>query len=664
MSERPGTSPGSASDRARDAAPAAVPYGSWASTISAQDVAAGALRLGSVALDDDDIYWAEGRPDEGGRIVVVRWRSDGRVEDVTPPGSNVRTRVHEYGGAAFSVSGGTLYYVEFADGRLYRLAPGLPPQPLTPAGAWSYADASLHPSRPWLTCVREDHTVSGGEPDTTLVTIALDRPGDPPRVVASGRDFYAAPRFSPDGSRLCWLAWDHPRMPWDGSEVWVADVNDDGTLSGARCVAGGETESIFGPGWSPDGTLYFASDRSGWWNLYRARAGRVERVHAMDAEFGRPMWQLGMTTWAFAGPARLVVSYQQLGRWRLATFDLESGRFEPVATDLEPGENIAATRSHAVFVGGAAAAPDAVVRLDLATGEAQTIRRAAGRSFEPGDISVAEAIEFPTDDGLTSHAFFYAPRNQGAVAPAGDRPPLIVISHGGPTASTSTRLNLEIQYWTTRGFAVADVNYGGSSGYGKAYRQRLNGQWGVVDVADCVNAARYLVEARGADPERLIIRGRSAGGYTTLAALAFRPGVFKAGASYYGISDLEAMARETHKFESHYLETLVGPYPDRQDLYIARSPIHVVDRLACPLVLFQGAEDRVVPPNQAEMMAAAIRQKGLPVALLVFPGEQHGFRRRETIARCLEAELFFYATVFGFPAADRLTPVEIENLDG
>ena len=640
--------------------PLAAPYGTWKSPIAAQTVAAGALRLGSVALDDDDIYWIEGRPDDAGRNVLVKRSADRRIADVTPPGTNVRTRVHEYGGAAYTVSHGIVYYAEFADQRLYRLEPGGTPEALTPpGGGWFYADCSIDPSRRRLVCVREDHTASEREPVTTLVSLPLAGPPGAGEVIVSGHDFYSTPRFNPDGSRLSWLAWRHPNMPWDGTELWVANVSDAGALDQPRRVAADATDAIFQPGWSPDGTLYFVSDRTGWWNLYRVRGDdRIEVVHAMDADFGRPQWQLGMSTWAFAGASRLVVSYQELGRWRLATIDAETGRFTPVRTNLEPGENITASQSHAVFTGGAAAAPDAVVRVDLETGSAETIRAASDLVIDIGYLSTPEPIEFPTDGGLTAHAFYYAPSNLDFTPPVDDRPPLIVISHGGPTASTSARLNLEVQYWTSRGFAVVDVNYGGSSGYGRAYRRRLNGQWGVVDVADCVNAAKHLTAHGQADPDRLAIRGRSAGGYTTLAVLTFREGVFKAGASYYGISDLEAMARETHKFESRYLDSLLGPYPASREVYRARSPIHFVDRLSCPVIFFQGLDDRVVPPSQSRIMADALRAKGLPGALLTFEGEQHGFRKNDTIVSCLEAELDFYGAVFGFVPWDRLAPAQ------
>jgi dipeptidyl aminopeptidase/acylaminoacyl peptidase len=639
------------------------PYGTWMSPIAARTVAAGALRLSGVALEGDDIYWIEGRPEEGGRNVIVKRSADGRIADVTPAGTNVRTRVHEYGGGAYTVCRGSVYYSEFADQRLYRLEPGGTPDPLTPRGDWFYADGSIDVARRRLVCVREDHAAKGLEAVTTLVSLPLVGPPTAGEVICSGHDFYSTPRLNPDGSRLSWLAWRHPNMPWDGTELWVADVERDGTLARPIQVTGNDTDAIFQPGWSPDGTLYFVSDRTGWWNLYRVRDGEAEPVCAMSADFGRPAWQLGMSTWAFADGARLVVACQQLGRWRLATIDSQTGAFTPVPTDFEPGENLVATRSHAVFVGGSVVARDAVVRVELTTGTAETIRAVSDVVLDTDYLSAPEPIEFPTEGGLTAHAFHYAPRNRDFTAPPGERPPLIVVSHGGPTASTSTRLSLEVQYWTSRGFAVVDVNYGGSSGYGRAYRRRLNGQWGIVDVADCVNAATYLAARGQADPDRLVIRGRSAGGYTTLAALTFRPGVFKAGASHYGISDLEAMARETHKFESRYLDNLIGAYPAQRDIYRDRSPIHFVDRLACPLIFFQGLEDAVVPPNQARMMADALRARGLPVALLTFEGEQHGFRKDDTIVRCLEAELYFYRAVFGMASADYPSPIVIDNLE-
>jgi dipeptidyl aminopeptidase/acylaminoacyl peptidase len=619
--------------------------------------------LSRVVLDGDDLYWLERRPDEGGRSVVVARSPAGRIADVTPEGTNVRTRVHEYGGAAYTVAQGITYFSEFADQRVYRLERGGVPEPITPPGKFCYADYTSDPVRPRLVCVREDHTAPDREAVTTLVSLALDGPSAAVTVIASGHDFYSTPRFNPDGSRLGWLAWRHPDMPWDGTELWTADVGADGRLGPPTLAAGGVGESIFQPGWSPDGTLYFVSDRGGWWNLYRLRAGQVEAVHPMAAEFGRPQWVFGISTWAFADPSRIVSAYLEDGTWRLASLEVGSGALVPIDVEVQPLDNLVVTATHAVFVGSSPRAPDAVVRVTLATGAVETIRVASTITIDPGYLSIPEPLEFPTADGLTAHAFYYPPCNRDFTPPVTERPPLIVVSHGGPTAMHRPTLGLDVQYWTSRGFAVVGVNYGGSTGYGRAYRERLNGQWGVVDVADCVNAAAHLAAHGKADADRLIIRGNSAGGYTTLAALAFRPDVFKAGASYYGISDLETMTRDTHKFESRYLDRLVGPYPAARDVYRARSPIHYVDRLSCPLILFQGLEDQVVPPDQSQMMADAVRAKGLPVALLVFEGEQHGFRKADTIVRCLEAELYFYGVVFGFTPADAIAGVPIDNLD-
>jgi len=645
-------------------------YGTWPSPISAEAVATQGVRLGSVAVDGDDVYWLERRPNEGGRSVLVRRRADGRLEELTPQGFNVRTRVHEYGGGAYVVAAGDVYFSNFSDQRIYRGGDAGsreqdPAYAVTPAGGWFYADFTYDSTRRRLIAVREDHSQKQREPETTLVGIALDGSQNAGEVIASGYDFYSTPRTSPDGTRLAWLAWRHPQMPWDGTELWVADITAAGALERAARVAGGSTESIYQPGWSPDGTLYFVSDRDGWWKLYRWDGSLSHAVitnASPDAEFGRPQWIFETATWAFAGPSRMVVSYTRSGRWHLGVVNLASGVMSSLAPGLEPREWLTATATHAIVVAGSARASDAVMQIHLDTGEAEPLKTASPVDLDSAFISEPDAIEFPTGRGLIAHAFVYRPRHPEYTGAHGERPPLIVVSHGGPTTATTARFEVAIQYWTTRGFAVADVNYGGSSGYGRPYRDRLNGQWGIVDVEDAVNAARYVVAQGKADPNRLIIRGGSAGGYTALAALVFHPGVFKAAASYYGISDLEVLQHDTHKFESRYSDTLVGPYPEARELYRARSPIHFVDRLSCALILFQGLEDKVVPPNQSEMMADAVRRKGLPVAYLSFEGEQHGFRKAPTIVRSLEAELFFYGAVFGFTPADTIDPVPIDNL--
>ena len=641
-------------------------YGTWPSPIDARMVASQGLRLSAVSIDGDEIYWVEGRPSEAGRSVLVRRTADGAIEDVTPAPFNVRTRVHEYGGGAYVAAGGDVYFSNFSDQRLYRLERGGSPEPMTPDGKWFYADAVVDRRRHRLICVREDHSNADAEPVNTLVAVPVTGPPTAGVVLASGYDFYSTPRLNADGSRLSWICWRHPRMPWDGTELWVADVAADGSLRNATRIAGGEAESIYQPGWAQDDTLYFASDRDDWWRLYRWRSGDgIEPVLAHPpaaAEFGRPQWVFGTATWAPAGEGRLAVAFARHGHWSLATIDTAAGELRPIAAGIEPHDWLSATSTHAVIVGASATSADAVLRIDLRTGAVETLRGSSTAQVEERYLSTAETITYPTDDDAEAQAFYYAPRHPDCRAPDGERPPLVVISHGGPTTATAGTLDLRIQFWTTRGFAVVDVDYGGSSGYGRSYRDRLKGRWGIVDVADVTNAATHLVRRGLADPERLIVRGGSAGGYTTLAALTFHPGVFAAGASYYGVSDLEVLARDTHKFEARYLDSLVGPYPASRDVYRARSPIQFVDRLSCALILFQGLEDRVVPPNQSAMMADAVRRKGLPVAYLTFEGEQHGFRKADTIIRSLEAELFFYGAAFGFEPADPLLPTEIDNL--
>jgi dipeptidyl aminopeptidase/acylaminoacyl peptidase len=654
------------------------PYGTWPSPITAAAVAAQGFRLASVALDGEDVYWIEARPLEGGRHVVVRMTPDGVTRDVIPAGFNARTRVHEYGGGSYAVSQGLVCFSNFSDQRLY--AAGFDratPVAMTPEGAWQYADGVIDRDRGRFICVREDHTAAAREPVNTLVAIPLHGRGggDAVRtlsageVLASGHDFYATPRLSPDGQMIAWLCWNHPQMPWDGTELWAARLSGEG-LEDARRVAGGPDESIYQPGWWADGTLCFASDRTGWWQLYRigvtgrsgATPAEVMANAPVESEFGRAQWALGTQTWAAAGPDRLVVSYTTRGRWSLAVVDLATRLLTDLPVELDPHEWLAADDTRVVLVGSSPRDAPTVVRIDMRSGACDTLRAAPIDDVPKGCLSEPQEISYPGTRGAV-HAFYYPPANQGVSAPSDERPPLIVISHGGPTTATSAMLDLRVQFWTSRGFAVLDVNYGGSTGYGREYRERLRGAWGIVDVEDVIAGARELVARKLADSARLAVRGGSAGGYTTLAALTGHPEVFRAGASYYGVSDIEGLARDTHKFESRYLDSLVGPYPAMADEYRRRSPIHFVDRLSCALIFFQGLEDRVVPPDQSALMADAVRRKGLPVAYLAFAGEQHGFRRAETIARCLEAELFFYGAVFGFEPADRIEPVGIDNLE-
>ena len=652
--------------------PTISPYGSWKSPITADLLLGGSVNLSQPRLDGDDVYWLEGRPAERGRNVIVRRSPDGTTADVTPPGFNARTRAHEYGGGDYTVRDGVVYFANDADQRLYRQRPGEAPQPLTAENGARYADIQVDAARGRLLAVREDHS-GPGEAANSLVAIALD--DGAVTALAAGNDFYSSPRLSPDGRHLAWLTWNHPNMPWDGTELWLAELDGDGMPRDARRVAGGPAESIFQPEWSPpgagdSGALHFVSDRSNWWNFYQlGDDGHAQPLYPMDAEFGLPQWVFGMSTYAFIDADTILCTFTKDGQRFMALLDTLGGTLRPL--DLAyAGTMIAAGGGRAVYVGASPTEAAAVVLLDLSGGRtgvrstpdrSQILRRSTDFAVDEGYLSIAEPVEFPTEGGLTAHGYFYAPRNRDYAAPPGELPPLIVTSHGGPTSATSGDLNLSRQYWTSRGFAILDVNYGGSTGYGRAYRQRLNDNWGVVDVDDCINGARWLVEQGQVDGERLIIRGGSAGGYTTLRAITAHR-VFKAAASYYGVSDAEALARDTHKFESRYSDSLIGPYPARRDLYVERSPIHFAYDCSAALILFQGLEDKVVPPDQSEAMFVAARNKELPVAYVAFEGEGHGFRQAATIKRAMENELYFYGRVFGFEPGEPLEPVEIENL--
>jgi dipeptidyl aminopeptidase/acylaminoacyl peptidase len=605
-------------------------------------------------LDGSDIYWTETHPEKQGRSLVYRKRSDGAVEAVTPDDANawnVRTRVHEYGGGAFTVADGVVTFSNYADQRLYRQDRGQAPRPITmppangPAAALRYADGAIDVRRNCVFLVQEDHAEPGAVRNM-LARVDLDG-AVPLRIVASGHDFYAAPRLSPDGKQLAWLTWDHPNMPWVTTDLWVAEVKTDGSLGSPRQVAGGPEEALCQPQWSPAGELTFVSDRgSGWWNLYRERNGRVEPVLEMEAEFGTPQWNFNTSTYGFASEDRLVCAYVKDGIWKLGIIETGSGKFAEIATRFTDISQVRAGAGRVVFLGGSGTEPLALIELDLKTGAERVVRASAvvSDAVRPY-ISKPQAIAFPTTGGEVAHAFYYPPVSPAYSAPSGERVPILVKSHGGPTSSASGTLSLSVQYWTSRGFGYLDVDYRGSTGYGRAYRLRLAKAWGILDVEDCACGARYLVETCNADPERLAISGGSAGGYTTLRALTAAEKTFHAGASYYGVSDLAALARDTHKFESRYLDWLIGPYPQEEKTYAERSPINHIDKLTVPVIFFQGTEDEVVPPNQTQMMVDGLKERNLPVAYFLFEGEQHGFRKAENIRRALDAELYFYAAL-------------------
>jgi dipeptidyl aminopeptidase/acylaminoacyl peptidase len=638
------------------------PYGSWKSPITSDQIVSDLIGLSQPLIDGSDVYWIEMRPTEAGRAVIVRRDGSGVTSDVNPPPFNARTRVHEYGGGDYTVRDGAVYFSNFSDQRVYAVIEGNLPQPITPIADYRYADAVIDHSRGRLICVREDHTQAGREAVNTLVSLRLAGDETAEQVLAAGYDFFSSARLNADASKLAWLSWNHPNMPWDGTELWVGTLDENGLLSRSQRVAGGSEESIFQPEWSADGTLYFVSDRTGWWNLYRINSnGSVEPMCELEAEFGMPQWGFGMSTYAFESPDRIVCAYIRNGISQLALIDTRTKQFEPIDCEYTDIRFVRASAGQALMRAGSPSEAAAIVRFDLQERTFEVLRRSSNLEIDAAYLSTPRAVEFPTEGGLTAHGFFYPPKNRDYRAPDGELPPLLVESHGGPTAAAATAMSLGIQYWTSRGIAVLDVNYGGSTGFGRDFRQRLKDKWGIVDVDDCVNGAKYLVAQGEVDGDRLMITGGSAGGYTTLCALTFRD-AFSAGASHYGVSDAEALAKETHKFESRYLDGFMGPYPEKREVYFARSPINFTDHLSCPVIFFQGLEDKVVPPNQAEIMVEALRQKGIPVAYLPFEGEQHGFRQAKNIKRALDAELYFYSRVFEFELAEPVEPVEIDNL--
>lgn len=646
-----------------------APFGSWPTPITSELVVTAAVRLSELQTDGADVVWSEGRPGERGRTQLVRRAADGTTVDLLPDGMDARSAVHEYGGGAWWVRDGITWFTEWADQRLYRLPPGGPPEALTPHPARPrgdrYADGDVSPDGTSIVCVRERHDGPAAT-DVRNEIVRLDAGAlSQPEVLVTGPDFVAAPRFGPDGTTLAWVQWNHPSMPWDATELLVRDLgNGEQTV-----VAGGPGESVSEPRWHPDGSLWFVSDRTDWWNLYRWTPGSdIEAVVRTDAEIGGPAWAFGSARYVVLADGRVV-----FGRRRAGYDGLGVREVDGALVDLDvPFSLVSAVRAAGVgavaVVAGSPTAEQGVFVVDVATSSVDTVRPPRDLGLDPGYLSVPEPVSFPSADGAgtprTAHGMLYLPAHPDVEGPDGEHPPLLVVIHGGPTGAAVPALNLGVQYWTSRGFAVVDVDYGGSTGYGRAYREELLGQWGVIDVADCLAAAGWLAAQGRVDGNRLCIRGSSAGGYTVLAALARADTLFAAGADHFGVADLEALACDTHKFESRYLDRLVGPYPAARDVYVERSPMHHVERLTRPLIVLQGSEDAIVPPSQSEKIVQALRERRVPVAYLLFDGEQHGFRRAENIRRALDAELSFYAQVLGFslPAEEGIAPVEVENL--
>lgn len=615
-----------------------APYGRWKSPITPAMTSRSdkSNRSTDILVKDGKIYWTELRTAEKGRTVLVCRSPDGSVNDVVPQGFDVRTKVHEYGGGAYTEHQGVVYFINNKDQILYSVRPGELPKPLT---SGSIRLANFQGCAHGLVAIGEEHTSKGV--DNFLALVSTDS-GQIIRL-DEGHDFYASPALSPDGRRLAWITWDHPNMPWDATQLWTADFVE-GKLENKKCVA--EGEAIFQPQWSPKGILYFISDRSGWWNIYRLAGDQTENVYPMKAEFGLPHWRFGMSTWGFTGKnEQILCAYLENGFGKLSLLDPTSQKFKIMDLPYSDFSQISIGDGFAVMMMGSPTVPRRVMRLDLKSLEALPVDSSDKFDISSEYFSVPQHIEFPSTNGRKAFGYYYEPKNKDYKGPEGQLPPLLVLSHGGPTGWADPVFNLKVQYWTSRGLAVIDVNYGGSAGFGREYRDSLKGQWGIIDVQDCENAALYLAEKGLVDRHKMAIRGGSAGGYTTLAALAFTK-TFSAGASYYGVGDLAALAKDTHKFESLYLDSLIGPYPACEKLYQERAPLAHADKISCPVIFFQGADDKVVPKNQAEMMYEALRSKGIPTKLIIYENEEHGFRQKEHIEDSLIKELDFYLEVF------------------
>ena len=633
-------------------------YGEWLSPVTAAMIAAGGVRLGDIQVDSQTLYWVESRPAEKGRNTLMRSEHTGEVSEMLFGPHNVRSRVHEYGGGAFCVQGDQLYFSNDLDRQVYRCQNNSPPQPLTHAPESRFADLVLDTRRKRLIAVREQHREGVTAPQNTLVGISLS--DGAVQTLASGADFYSNPVIAPDGGQLAYLKWNHPNMPWDGTWLQVAHFAADGSLTNDMHIDGGDDVSIFQPQWSPDGKLYFVSDRSGWWNLYCWDGHSVAPLLKMSVEFGLPQWVFGMSTYAIASDQLIVAAFTQGGEWRLAQIDAATGRHHVYDLPFTEITQVRCNGGMAYFQGASPTKVVSVVALDIGSGSWRIVRESLQQPVDPDYFSVPESITFESDGHLVQ-AFYYPPHNPDIRGPAGEKPPLMVICHSGPTGASCNGLYLKTQYWTSRGFAVLDVNYRGSTGFGRAYREQLNGLWGIADVADCVNGAKHLIDLVRVHPDQVVISGGSAGGFTVLAALTFH-NVFQAGCSRYGISDMEALTLHTHKFESRYNDRLIAPYPAQRAVYQQRSPLCHVEKLDKPVIFFQGREDKVVLPVQSGKMADALRDKGIPVAYILFDGEGHGFRMAETVQRALEGELYFYSRLFQFTPADQITPVTIDNL--
>mgnify|MGYP006181948843 FL=1 len=631
-------------------------FGSWESTITTDLILNNSVSLGEISLFGDDIYWVEMRANEGGRYVVVKQTIDGKKTDAIPSGYNARTRVHEYGGGSYLVTNRGVVFSNFDDQSLYLVDANNVCKKLTIQEDCRYADIIYDKYRERLICIREDHSERAKEAVSSIIAVSLLESGNE-IILQCGADFYSNPRLSNDGQKLCWISWFHPNMPWDNTSLFTSEINDVGQIGKASLVAGGDiNESVCQPSWSFDDILYFISDKNNWWNLYRLGENGIECIIKLDAEFAVPQWSFRESNYDFIDYNSIISIYRQQGLAYIAIINTDKKTFETLSLSYTEIESLVCKKNKAYFLGSSPTEFKSIIEYDIEKKIVNVIQKSNAICLDKEYISVGESISFPVDENKHAHAVFYRPQNRYYTGLDDEKPPLVVMSHGGPTGESHNGLKMVVQFFSSRGFAVLDVNYGGSSGYGREYRRRLNGNWGIVDVNDCSKAALYVAEEGWVDKDRLAIRGGSAGGFTTLAALAYTD-VFKAGASHYGVSDLEALTKETHKFESRYLDTLIGAYPETQEIYKERSPVNAVDRLSCPVIFFQGLEDKIVLPNQAELMVDALKLKGIPVVYIAYEGEQHGFRQAKNIKRTLESELYFYATIFNFKCADKIEPI-------
>lgn len=620
------------------------PYGTWPASVSAQLVTRSAPNLNHLQAYADQLFWVESRPWEAGRNVIMCRSAKGEIRDLLPTGFSHHSRVHEYGGMAYAVAEHWVYFVNGNDQRIYRLdlRDNSQPIPLTASGP-RFADLVVDQQNQQLIAVCEEHQ-EGCEAENYLAAISLTSKQPSLCKLASGADFYAYPSISPDGQKLCWIEWNHPHMPWDCTQLWQANISEQ-ALADRILVAGGDNnEAIFQPRWSPDNQLYYVSDRNNWWNIYRADSGIV---FAKAAEFATPLWQFGMSTYDFIDVNTIGCLWTEQGVWHCGFISITSGELIAVDCDYTSMHAACCHQGRLHLVAGAAASADQLVAADRHSAPI-SIYAPSTLDIATGNLAEPETVNFASAGDQEVQAFFYSPANSHYRGQDDELPPVIVLCHGGPTGATHCGLNLKIQYWTNRGFAVVDINYRGSTGFGRVFRQALTAAWGIADVEDAQYALNYLIKQQKVDPRRCIIRGGSAGGYTVLSALTFTHS-FQAGASLYGIGDLETLARDTHKFESRYLDKLIGPYPENKHIYQQRSPIHHAQKLSCPVIFLQGLEDKVVPPNQAEMMVNILKDKGIEVDHVTFPDEGHGFRKADNIIRALEAELAFYRRVFKLP---------------